>query len=92
VKTVTEHAWRYSVVGGDDEGMALYARKAELLEPYQAGAEWNAGKLDALVMPDDEVAELLPHLQGAQPKTVLSSERAGRYKRRYFLLVRPSAP
>lgn len=91
VKAATEHGWRYTVVGGDDEGMALYVRRTELLEPYQAIAEWNAGKLDAVVVPEDEMAELLPHLQGPEPKSVLTSEPAGRYKKRYLLLVRPSS-
>lgn len=91
VKAATEHGWRYSVVGGDDEGMALYVRRTELLEPYQAIAEWNAGKLDALVVPQDEMQELSPWLRGPEPKTILTSEPAGRYRRRYLLLIRPSA-
>jgi 4-amino-4-deoxy-L-arabinose transferase-like glycosyltransferase len=84
---VTQHHWRYGVIGGDDEGMLLYVRKTEFLEPEQAIVLWNGGKLDALVVPDDELDELLPRLRG-DPKTVLTSNPAGRYRKRYFLLVR----
>ena len=91
VKTATERGWRYSIVGGDDEGMALYVRRTEFAWPDEAAAEWNAGKLDALVVADDEMAGLLARLQGPEPKTILTSKRAGRYKNRYLLLARSSS-
>ncbi len=87
VKEVAVHRRPYGVVGGDDEGMLLYTRKTEFLEPDQAATDWNAGKLDALVVPDDEAGYLVPKLQG-EPRKVLTSGPAGRYRRRYFLLVR----
>lgn len=90
VKTATERGWRYSLVGGDDEGMALYVRRTEFAWPEDAAADWNAGKLDALVVADDDVAGLLARLQGPKPQRVLTSKRAGRYKKRYHLLARPS--
>jgi 4-amino-4-deoxy-L-arabinose transferase-like glycosyltransferase len=92
VKDAAAHAWRYGVVGGEDEGMLLYVRRTEFLEPDQAAADWNAGKLDALVVPDDEINGLLPRLQGGEPKRILSSNPAGHYGKRYFLLARPSSP
>ncbi len=52
------HGWSYDVVGGDDEGMLLYLRRTEFLEPDQAAAEWNSGKLDGLVLPEDEVGRV----------------------------------
>jgi 4-amino-4-deoxy-L-arabinose transferase-like glycosyltransferase len=79
--------WRYGVVGGEEEGMLLYVRRTEFLEPWQAAADWNAGKLDALVVPDDEIEALLPQLHG-EPKKLLTSGRGGRYGKRYFLLGR----
>lgn len=91
VKTAAEHGWRYSVVGGDDEGVALYVRRTEFAWPEDAAAEWNAGKLDAVVVSEDEMAGMIARFQGAGPKTVLTSKPAGRYKKRYFLLVRPSS-
>jgi len=86
-REVAAHGWRYGVVGGEEEGMLLYVRRTEFLEPAQAAADWNAGKLDALVVPDDEMDDLLPQLHGA-PKKLLSSGPAGRYGKRYFLLGR----
>jgi hypothetical protein len=82
------HGWSYAVVGGEDEGMALYVRKTEFLEPEEAAAEWNSGKLDGLVVPDDELTDLLPRLPGAVPSRIGMSEPAGRYRKRYIFLVR----
>jgi 4-amino-4-deoxy-L-arabinose transferase-like glycosyltransferase len=87
VKEAAAHRWRYGVVGGEDEGMLLYVRRTEFLEPEEGAAEWNSGKFDALVVPDDEIEELLPRLHGA-PKKFLSSKPAGSYGKRYFLVVR----
>ena len=87
VKETTAHNWRYGVVGGEDEGMLLYVRQTEFLDPHQAAAGWNAGKLDAVVVPDDEIEELVPQLQG-EPRKLLTSGPSGRYRKRYFLLAR----
>lgn len=89
MKEVAHHNWHYGVVGGEDEGMLLYVRQTEFLEPEQAAADWNIGKLDALVVPDDELEELLPRLHGGEPRKLLTSNPAGSYRKRYFLLVRP---
>jgi hypothetical protein len=91
VQDATAHGWRYGVVGGDDEGMLLYVRRTEFLDPGPAVADWNAGKFDALVVPSDEIEELLPRLDGGEPKKALSSLPGGGYRKRYFLLVRPTA-
>ena len=87
VEETAVHRWSYGVVGGEEEGMLLYTRKTEFLEADQAVADWNAGKLDALVLPDDEAGDLIPKLKG-EPKKMLTSGPAGRYRKRYFLLVR----
>jgi hypothetical protein len=87
VKETTAHGWRYCVIGGEDEGMLLYVRKTEFVEAYRAAAEWNARKLDALVVADDEMEGLVPQLDG-EPRKWLSPGPAGRYRKRYFLLVR----
>ena len=68
--------------------MALYVRRTEFLEPDQAAAEWNSGKLDGLVVPDDELTDLLPRLPGAVPSKIGWSGPAGRYRKRYIFLVR----
>jgi 4-amino-4-deoxy-L-arabinose transferase-like glycosyltransferase len=87
VQETAAHNWRYGVVGGEDEGMSLYVRQTEFLEPHQAVAGWNAEKFDALVLPDDEIGELIPQLHG-EPRKVLTSGQGGRYRKRYFLLAR----
>jgi 4-amino-4-deoxy-L-arabinose transferase-like glycosyltransferase len=91
VKTAKERNWRYSIVGGDDEGMALYVRRTEFAWPDEAAAEWNAGKLDALVVGEDEMPDMLTRLEGPEPKTIMISKPAGRYKKRYRLLARESS-
>jgi 4-amino-4-deoxy-L-arabinose transferase-like glycosyltransferase len=87
-KEAAAHDWRYKVVGGEEEGMLLYVRQTEFIEPDQAASEWNTGKLDSLVVPDDELTELLPRLAGAVRSRIGMSGRAGRYQKRYIFLVR----
>ena len=87
-KEAAAHGWSYKVVGGEDEGMLLYVRQTEFIEPDQAVADWNDAKLDGLVVPDDELTELLPRLPGAVPSKIGMSGPAGRYQRRYIFLVR----
>jgi 4-amino-4-deoxy-L-arabinose transferase-like glycosyltransferase len=82
------HGWNYEIVGGEDEGMALYLRRTEFIEQDQAVAEWNSGKLDGLVVAEDELNELLPRLQGAVPSKIGWSGRAGNYRKRYIFVVR----
>jgi 4-amino-4-deoxy-L-arabinose transferase-like glycosyltransferase len=92
VQEARAHRWRYGVVGRDDEGMLLYVRRTEFLKPMQAVADWNAGRIDALVLPEDKMADLLPRLEGGEPKKILTSNPAGRYRKRYFLLARGGSP
>jgi 4-amino-4-deoxy-L-arabinose transferase-like glycosyltransferase len=91
VQKAAASQWRYGVVGGEDEGMLLYARRTEFLEPDEAAVGWNSGKLDALVVAEDELAGLLPRLRGGEPRQILTSNPAGRYRKRYFLLARPTS-
>jgi len=79
---------RYAAVGGEDEGMALYLRRTEFLEVDQAVAQWNSHKVDALVVAEEELAELMPRLPGAQPSALGLSGPAGSGRRRYVFLVR----
>ena len=87
-KEAREHGWRYAIVGGEDEGMLLYLRCTEFIEPEQAVAEWNGGAVDGLVVPDDELADLIPRLRGAVPSRIGMSGSAGNYGKRYIFLVR----
>ena len=40
-------------------------------------ADWDSGKLDGLVVPDDELTDLLPRLPGAVPSRIGWSGPAG---------------
>jgi 4-amino-4-deoxy-L-arabinose transferase-like glycosyltransferase len=82
------HHWNYEIVGGEDEGMALYLRRSNFIEAEQAVAEWKGGKVDGLVVPEDEANELLPRLAGAEPSRIGWSGTVGNYRRRYVFLVR----
>jgi 4-amino-4-deoxy-L-arabinose transferase-like glycosyltransferase len=57
--------WDYEVVSAKNEGLLLYLRKTQFIEPQNAVTEWNNGTLDALVISRDKAAILMPKLQGA---------------------------
>ena len=66
--------WRYEVVGGREEGMLLYLRRDHFLSPNDAVQQWNAGQLDALVVPQPAARCLCS--PGAKPLLV-SEKSAG---------------
>ena len=76
------------MVGGDDEGLALYLRKIEFLEPEEAAAEWKNGVVDGLVLPEELANDLLPHLSGAALSNIGPSKPVGSHHRRYLFVVR----
>ena len=79
--------WQIAVVGRKDEGMLLYLRQTEFLDPDLAAVKWNAGYLDGLVVPEEELPNLLPHLPNAVPSPIGMSGAAGSYRNRYIFLV-----
>lgn len=64
--------WRYGVLGGREEGMLLYLRRDHFLSPNEAVKEWEAGTLDAVVVPAGPAPPALP---GAK-QVLLSQESA----------------
>ena len=68
------HGWRYEVVGGREEGMLLYLRRAHFLSADDALRQWNAGQIDALVVRNQAVRDWPTVLTGAQ--LPLTSEKA----------------
>jgi hypothetical protein len=82
------HHWRFAVVGGEDEGMLLYVRQTEFLEPDEAAAQWSSRQVDGLVVPDDELDGLVGRLPDATPSKIGMSGAAGNYRKRYTFLVR----
>lgn len=86
-KEAAARNWQIAVVGRKDEGMLLYLRQTEFLDPDLAAVKWNAGYLDGLVVPEEELANLLPRLPGAAPSAIGMSGPAGSYRNRYIFLV-----
>ena len=79
--------WRYEVVSAKDEGVLLYLQKTHYIQPDDAVAGWNAGKLDALVVSMEKAAVLVPQLPGAVSRSK-SSERKEEEGMSYILIVR----
>ena len=73
------HRWNYGVVGGEDEGMLLYLRQLQFLDPETAATEWQTKRLDGLVIPERKLEELLPRLPGAIRSSIGQSDKKGRY-------------
>jgi 4-amino-4-deoxy-L-arabinose transferase-like glycosyltransferase len=90
-KTVRQWAaqadWRYTAVYGGDEGMILYLDRISFTEKDAAISEWNAGKLDALVVPARDVQVYMGALQPT-PVTFLRSRSRGDDKPDYIFLER----
>ena len=83
VREVTErNNWRYGVLGGREEGMLLYLHRDHFLPLNEAARQWNAGALDALVVPN---LPSLPSLAGAKP--LFASEKSSALSQ-YCLIVR----
>jgi 4-amino-4-deoxy-L-arabinose transferase-like glycosyltransferase len=81
------NGWPYAVVGGREEGMLLYLRRDHFLSPDGALAQWRAGRLDALVVPNQPGRPWSTLLPGAQLRLV--SEKA-REIPQYSFFVRSS--
>src|SRR6266496_4652430 len=67
--------WRYEAVSAKDEGLLLYLRKTQYIEPDGAVAAWNAGNLDALVASTEKAPRLMPQLRGATVSQLKSNDR-----------------
>ena len=80
--------WRYEVVWAKDEGLLLYFRKTHFIEPDRAVAEWNNGKLDALVASTEKAAGLMSQVRGATLSQLKSGERKGEQGTSYVLIAR----
>jgi 4-amino-4-deoxy-L-arabinose transferase-like glycosyltransferase len=80
--------WRYEAVSAKDEGLLLYLQKMHYIEPDRAVAEWNAGKLDALVASTEKATRLIPQLRGATVSQLKSSDRKKEQGISYVLITR----
>jgi hypothetical protein len=82
------HRWRYEVVSAKDEGLLLYLQKTHFIEPDDAVAEWNGGKLDALIASKEKASGLMPQLAGAALSQLKSNEREKEQGTSYVLITR----
>jgi 4-amino-4-deoxy-L-arabinose transferase-like glycosyltransferase len=77
--------WRYEVVGRREEGLLLYLRRTRFLTAEQAIERWNAGELDALIVPADEMPRFPEAVQSGREATITINGQP----RRYVLLTKP---
>src|SRR5216117_3157416 len=82
------HRWRYEVVSARDEGLLLYLQRTHFIEPDHAVAEWNGGKLDALIASTEKASGLMPQLTGAALSQLKSNEREKEQGTSYVLITR----
>jgi 4-amino-4-deoxy-L-arabinose transferase-like glycosyltransferase len=82
------HRWRYEVVSARDEGLLLYLQRTHFIEPDHAVAEWNGGKLDALIASKEKASGLMPQLTGAALSQLKSNEREKEQGTSYVLITR----
>jgi 4-amino-4-deoxy-L-arabinose transferase-like glycosyltransferase len=79
--------WRYEAVGSTDEGLPLYLTRPHFLKRDRAVADWNAGEIDALAVPENEMQRFMSELQGVTPPTLRSVERKNLRRSNYVLLT-----
>ncbi|MEP6822524.1 MAG: glycosyltransferase family 39 protein [Chthoniobacterales bacterium] len=84
----TARGWRYEVIGGKEEGLLLYLRKTHFSKRDQIIARWNAGELDALVLPAEELTDYSVHLSDVARTNLEASITVNGRARRYLLLAR----
>jgi 4-amino-4-deoxy-L-arabinose transferase-like glycosyltransferase len=82
--------WRYEVVSAKDEGLLLYLRRTNFVEPADAVTEWNTGNLDALIASNEKSAVLMRELKGSVLSQLRSND--GQHDQRgggkYVLITR----
>ena len=79
--------WRYEVVSAREEGLLLYLQKTHYIEPDRAVAEWNAGRLDALVASTEKASGLMPELRQATVSPLKASERKTKQGTGYVVIT-----
>jgi 4-amino-4-deoxy-L-arabinose transferase-like glycosyltransferase len=79
--------WRYEVVSAKDEGLLLYLRKTNFIEPTDAVTQWNSGSLDALVASHEKAAVLVRDLKDAALSELGSNDRGRDQQGRGYVLI-----
>jgi 4-amino-4-deoxy-L-arabinose transferase-like glycosyltransferase len=79
--------WRVEAVGWIDEGLPLYLTRPHFLKRERAIADWNAGKIDALAVPEDELPRFMGALQSVAQPSLKSVQRRNLDRPNYVLLT-----
>jgi 4-amino-4-deoxy-L-arabinose transferase-like glycosyltransferase len=84
--------WRYEVVLSQNwngtEGMLLYLQKPHFFPLDKAVEEWNGGKIQALVIPEDQVSPAMAALRQANIAPLRTSKRKDLHAPSYVLVTR----
>ena len=80
--------WRCEVVSAKDEGLLLYLRRTQFIEPDRALAEWNRENIDALVVSTEKAPAVMPQLQGAAVSQLKSNQARDGRQTGYVLITR----
>ncbi len=91
-KKAQENGWRYGVIGRNEEGLLLYLRREHFLEVDDAIRRWQAGELDALVIPAAKLPALREALPDAFPTDLEAAINLDQHVRHYLLLRRADPP
>ena len=78
--------WRYEAIGKSDEGLPLYLTRPHFLAADRAVTEWNAGKIDALAVPENQASQLMRELHDST-RRFESAERKNLRRPKYVLLT-----
>jgi 4-amino-4-deoxy-L-arabinose transferase-like glycosyltransferase len=84
--------WRYEVVSPKEqtgtEGMLLYLQKLHFISLDRAAEEWNDDKIEALVIPRDQVSSAMAALRQANIAPLRTSKRKDVHAPSYVLVTR----
>lgn len=86
------HEWRLAVIPGREEGILLYLRQLRFATVEEAIADWQSGRLDALVVPVTEEIRLTQRLPDAEAIEFGDAVQTNPRERRYRLLRRVRLP
>jgi hypothetical protein len=91
-EVAARYHWRYKVVLSNNrsgtEGMLLYLQKLHFVPLDKAVEEWNNDKIEALVIPEDQVDSAMAELRQANITPLRTSKRKDPHAPSYILVTR----
>lgn len=85
-----QQQWRYEVMRSHDERLLVYLRRSHFIKPERAAANWAEGKLDAVIVPNDQVPRMLRDLPGSIPARIELPRKRRTIPPRYVVLKKSS--